>query len=133
MTVPRQYHTEQIHYLFKTFNYNDPGISTSPGVTMDAKLPKNCIPLPLTVFVETAFNAGTTNTLTIGDNTTANRFAQTGDTTLGTVGFYININRNTTRPATDLDVYLLYAQTGAAATAGKATVIFPFVPDQTQY
>lgn len=131
MTVARQYHTFQIHYLVKTINFNDPGVAA--GIPMDGRLPKNSIDLPLTIFVETAFNAATTNVILVGDGTTANRFAQSGDSTPGTIGKYINVNRNTVRPAVDLDVLVAYTQTGAAATAGKATVILPFIPDQTQY
>jgi len=133
MTVPRQYHTFQIHYLYKLFNYNDPNISAGT-VTMDEKLPANAIPLPLSVLVLTAFNAGTTNTLVLGDGTTANRFALTTDTTLGTPAWYPNIKTNITRiGATPVDVILNYAQTGTAASAGQALIVFPYIPDQTVY
>lgn len=73
--------------------------------------------------VVTAFNAATTNVLTVGDGTTADKYLAAADVTEGAAGVYpaggkgpfaAEIAAGTLRAT--------YAQTGAAATAGSARV-----------
>lgn len=75
------------------------------------------------VVIETAFNAGSTNLLDVGDGTTANKFAD--DVALGSIGFV----RAGFKPAemftpltVDTTFVATYTQSGSAASAGKATV-----------
>lgn len=73
--------------------------------------------------VTTAFNAGTTNVLTLGNGVTANKFLAAGDVTEGSTGvtpaggagpFTAETVAGTLRAT--------YAQTGTAATTGAARV-----------
>ena len=61
--TPRQFHTQQVHYLRKTVNWNDANIAT--GVLMGT-LPNGAQIVDIAVNVVTAFNAGTTNNLLLG-------------------------------------------------------------------
>lgn len=80
-------------------------------------------PVLLEFFAEvtTAFDAGTTNVLTVGSDTTANQFLGASDITEGTAAFYPASNANKKyRIVADTDIYVKYTQTGTAATAGAA-------------
>lgn len=120
-TSARSYGTHQVHYLGpKTFNYSDAGIST--GIKLGT-LPAGAEILRATVKVKTAFNAATTNVLTVGQNaSTYNDIVNAADVdeavTEGTVSFR---GMDLTFTA-DKDVYVVYTQTGTAATAGQCKV-----------
>src|SRR5581483_6239246 len=69
--------------LKKTVNFNDPNIAS--GVAFDESLPAGAFIISVTIEIVTAFNAGTTNVLTIGTNaTTYNNVVASGDVTPGT-------------------------------------------------
>lgn len=73
--------------------------------------------------VVTAFNAGTTNTINVGDGTTANKYLAAANVTAGTPGVYpptMVIPFKAETAAGTLRV--TFAQTGTAATAGAAVV-----------
>ena len=98
------------------------------------------------VSVEEAFNAGTTNVLTVGTTlANANELVASGDVTPGALG-YTNVTRGrgtgltqTPSPAqvvngTSVDttqggvgIYAKFAQTGSAATTGRAVVVVEYV------
>ena len=94
--------------------------------TVVATVPANSQIFQITVDVTTAFNAGTTNTLDIGDGTTADKYADAlaagaqarvlATSDVSQIGNLIDIG------TTDVDVTVTYNQTGSAATAGAATV-----------
>lgn len=120
-TTPRQFHTQQVHYLRKTVNFNDAGIAS--GVIFGT-LPAGSVLVSQNVRVDTAFNAGTTNALNVG--TTAG----------GTQLFTDAATAGARSPAiaavvmaTDTDLFVSYAQTGVAATAGQAIVVIGYVPN----
>ncbi|HAY09380.1 MAG TPA: hypothetical protein DCY18_05495 [Thauera sp.] len=77
--------------------------------------------------VTTAFNAGTTNVLTVearGSSTT--EFAAAGD-----IDESSETEQTLTNPAViaqDLDIYIKYAQTGDAADAGEAEFSLTYTP-----
>ncbi|MBZ0289987.1 MAG: hypothetical protein K8I30_20350 [Anaerolineae bacterium] len=75
------------------------------------------------VAVETAFNAGTTNFLDVGDGTNQALFAE--DIVLGAVGFVANGFKPAqmfSPLAVDTTFRSTYTQSGTVANAGKATV-----------
>ena len=117
----RLLHSQQTHYFRKRVNYNDAGIAA--GVLVGT-LPAGAMLVGLDVRVNTAFNAATTNALNSG--TTANGTQIFTDA--ATAG-----HRRPTIPnlsfAVDTDFYVSYAQTGTAATAGQADVVWQFVPN----
>jgi len=73
--------------------------------------------------VVTAFNAGTTNVLTVGDGTTANKYLAAADVTEGTPGVYPTGGAGPFAAETAAGTLrVTYAQTGTAATTGSARV-----------
>jgi hypothetical protein len=99
------------------------------GVPIGA-LEAGAIPLVVHVFVDTAFNAGTTNTLDVGTAATPAGFAPAANTLVGATGYKANITAGTLMGqelAADQVIYAKYGQTGGAATAGSAEVVVLFV------
>ena len=94
--------------------------------TVVATLPANSQIYQIAVDVTTAFDAGTANTLDIGDGATADKYADAlaagaqarvfATSDVSQIGNLIDIG------TADVDVTVTYNQTGTAATAGAATV-----------
>ena len=94
--------------------------------TVVATVPANSQLWQVSVDVTTAFDAGTTNTVDIGDGTTADKYADALDVSsaarllatsdVSQLGNLVDIG------TTDVDVTVTYNQTGTAATAGAVTV-----------
>ncbi len=80
------------------------------------------------VVVETAFNAGTSNTLVVGTSADDDGFAANAGTVPGTPGFKPNLQGALSGIplAANTVCFVKFSQTGTAATAGKATVIVKF-------
>jgi hypothetical protein len=117
----RQLHTQQIHYLRKRVNYNDSAIGT--GVVMGT-LPAGSMIVSQDVRCNTAFNAATTNALNVG--------TAAGGTQLFTDAATAGARQPTKANlsfASDTDIYVQYAQTGTAATAGQADIVIGYVPN----
>lgn len=73
--------------------------------------------------VTTAFNAATTNVLTLGDGVTADKFLAAGDVTEGTPGVYPTGGKGPfTAETVAGTLTATFAQTGTAATTGAARV-----------
>lgn len=88
------------------------------------ELPGNAIVTGGFIVVEEAFNAATTAAVSLGDAVVANRYGDaidlktTGKKDLTTTGY--------TNPRV-ADLILTYAETGATATEGKATLVLEYV------
>lgn len=116
-----------------TFNQNN--IGTGAGVPIGA-LDKGSIPLRAYVIINTAFNAGTTNVLTLGNQANAasgqslviDSLITSTSAAAGTTGVKAGSGAalGTELPA-DTVFYALFTQTGTAATAGDATFVVEFV------
>tara|TARA_Y100000004_G_scaffold193504_1_gene256206 strand:+ start:88 stop:531 length:444 start_codon:yes stop_codon:yes gene_type:complete len=99
--------------------------------TVVATVPANSQIFQITVDVTTAFDAGTTNTLDIGDGTTADKYADAlalgsaarvlATSDVSQIGNLIDIGTS------DVDVTVTYNQSGTAATAGAATVTVLYI------
>lgn len=120
----RQSAQQQTHYIRATVNWNDPGIATGRRI---GTLPAGAIITRITARVVTAFNAATTNVLTVGTNATAyNNLVASGNVT--------NTANTTSTPTTgvgaimpaDTDVFATFTQTGAAATAGQVVYVIEY-------
>ena len=73
--------------------------------------------------VTAAFNAATTNVLTLGDGTTGNKYLAAADVTEGTPGVYPTGGAGPFAAETAAGTLTAtYAQTGTAATTGSARV-----------
>ncbi len=102
--------------------FNTTGVAT--GVELK-KLPNNIIITRAVAVVGTAFDAGTTNVLTIGTNDDVDNILGSGDITEGTAGTYTKATF--VKGATGDKIKAKYTQTGTAATAGDAEIFIFFV------
>lgn len=138
--------TQNVCYVRVTINYNDPRISTGQWF---ATLPKNAYILQIDSDVTTAFNATTTNVLTIGatkassneiiaDGGSSTANISNSTTTIATgilhlttaLGLGLAITGNTTYQTAAngaVPIYAKYTQTGTAATTGAVTIIITFI------
>lgn len=91
----------------------------SDGVEL-CKLPAGIIVTKAVAVVKEAFNAGTTNVLTVGANNDINDILGTDDVTEGTAAAY-SVNKFVQYDA-EKTVKAKFTQTGTAATAGAADI-----------
>lgn len=141
---PRELPLQTTHYFRKTVNFNDANISA--GVKF-AAIPQNAYITGIRCYVTTAFNAVTTNVLTIGTTatgtdilaggTTANTNcnpASTGNQPLDSAaGIGLGVTAGTATGAQGgFDLFVRYTQTGTAATTGKVTYVISYVPNNDQ-
>lgn len=136
--VARTQQTQQTSYYRVTVNFNDPRISTGQ---LFGKLLQNTFISNVACHVTVAFNAVTTNKLFIGTSlANANEIINSGQAnksvTEGTIGYYPVTSAATVQSlgvavtsAADVNLYAKYTQTGTAATAGSATCIIEFIPN----
>jgi hypothetical protein len=100
------------------------------GVQQVGTLPGGCVVLRSYIVVSTAFNNGSTNTMTIGTVASAASFG-TG-IALGTVGVITGgtalATAATVTPTADTPVIATMASTGAAATTGAGVVVVEYLP-----
>ena len=98
--------------------FDDDGIAN--GIKL-CDLPDNIIVTKAAAVVTKAFNAGTTNVLTVGTNDDADDLLGSGDITEGTAGAYAGGNKFVKLGAGG-KVNAKYTQTGTDATAGAADI-----------
>lgn len=114
-------------HLAFVLNYNTTGASS--GVLIGT-IPANAVILNWRVRVLTAFNAGTTNPITIGVTATGAEVAASASITSGTAGDYTGAPAAAggwTQFSADQAVYAAYIPTGTAASAGKAIVSISYI------
>jgi len=123
-TNARQDPRQVVNTLKKTFNFNDANIAT--GVAFDNYLPQNAFIETVLTEVVVAFNAGTTNPISVGTVGPAyTNIVQVADVTSGTPGVYpstVGRGRSLTA-AGDVLPFVKYAQTGTAATTGQGICV----------
>lgn len=123
-TNARQDPRQVLNTLKKVFNYNDANIAT--GVPFDNYLPQNAFIENVLTEVVVAFNAGTTNVISVGTVGTAySNIVGTADVTSGTAGVYpstVGRGRSLTS-AGDVLPFVKYVQTGTAATTGQGICV----------
>ncbi len=113
--------TEQLFYA-GSVDFDTTGVST--GVALK-ELPNNAYITRAVAVVTTAFDAGTTNVLTVGTNDDCDNILGSSDVTEGTAGAY---NKQTfVEAAKGAKIKAKYTQTGTAATAGSAEIYIFFV------
>jgi hypothetical protein len=130
----RDFHSQQAQYYRLTVNYNDANISSALAF---GALPQYAYVTDISGHVETAFNAATSNLVTIGTTASpANEIvAGTGAASVafapGTTGFALltaaaglGITVTSSGAAT---LYVKYVQSGTAATAGKIHIVMRYV------
>lgn len=140
----RQLPLQVTHTFRKTVNFSDANIGA--GVKFGA-MPQGAYITGIRCFVTTAFNAGTTNVLTLGTTatgvdllaggTTANvncNPASTGNQPLDSAaGIGLTVMAGSpTGSNGGFDLFARYTQTGTAATTGSVTYVITFVPNNDQ-
>jgi hypothetical protein len=126
----RRFHTQQVHFLRKTVNYNDAGIATD-GTVLVGTMPPNSFVIATNVHVQTVFNAATTNVLLVGTAATNNALVASADVNeaaVATTRVAPATQPGLLAPTVDIDLFAVYTQTGTAATTGKAVIVVEYVP-----
>ena len=120
--VGKQYHTDQTHYMTKAIAYTDDGTSVTVGV-----LPPNAIVTKAYVHVATAFNGGTTNTVSLGYSGAATAYASA--VALGTVGVIQSTTLATSTGAQNSTAKTVLAAvtSTASASTGAGTVVVQYI------
>ena len=122
-----------VNTMRKTVNFGDAGISSGVLIGPDA-LPQGAFITNVMVEIVTAFNAGTTNTLTVGTNSTSfNNIVSSADLTgNGTNNLSAQVSQVTRgfgrslASSADTQVSIKYVQTGTAATTGQAVIVIEY-------
>ncbi len=126
----RQNSTQQVHYLRFAVNYSDNGLASGAGKQW---LPKGAIVTSTSVYIGAAFNAATTNVVTVGTNATYDNIVAATDVDESGVTPLTNGIKPTGTAlgplAVDAQVFVKYAQTGTPATAGSAVVVIHYIPN----
>lgn len=106
-----------------TVDFDTTGIAE--GIVL-CNIPKGTFITKAVAVVRTAFNAATTNVLTVGFKESMDGFMGASDITAGTAGVYkkelfVEGGENT-------EIFVKYIQTGTVATAGTADIYLEVVP-----
>ena len=104
--------------------YNTSGIGTKAKVGIT--LPKGAIVTKAVADVTQAFNAGTTNVLTLGYSSDTDALMASADITEGTIGAYVKQRMDAPLSAA-ADVYAQYTSTGTSPSAGKAVFYITYI------
>lgn len=137
----RDFHTQMVHYYRLTINWND---AFFPTAQRFGTLPNNAYILSIDADVTTAFNAGTTNVITIGATLSSHNEIVASGITAGSTGIYhltsaaglgVAVTGNSSYQNSSnsailgVPLYADYVQTGTAATAGSVTIVIAYVPN----
>lgn len=125
MAIPARKTQLQVkHQISGTFAYNTAGVT---GGLQVGTLPAGAVIDKVTLFITTAFNAGTTNTLSVG-------FTPTGTDLISANAAGTIARADTLAPIAvagprqaDTPVYVSYGTGGTAASAGVVTVVVHYV------
>ena len=117
-----------VNTLALHFAWNTTNVAT--GIPFPAYIPQGATILRTTVNATTAFNAGTTNTVSIGDNASSYNDMMNAQTVTSAGSFQSTIGgwgtAATNLAAGDVRPYLIYAQTGGSATAGAGVAVIEY-------
>jgi hypothetical protein len=126
--IARNDGSQNVHFLGRDIAYNTVGIGTADTVKV-GRIPAGSFLVQAMVRITTAFNAVTTNVLTVGQNAGANTdIVAAGELNEGATGVTVVLTGASLTFANDTDIYVRYTQTGTAATTGAATIIITYIP-----
>ena len=124
-TTARQYSQQMIHYLRKGITYADDGTTVDVGTIPAGSL----ILKPLSgVYVNTAFNGATTNTLDIGPSTDSGTNLWGTLLALGSIAMVPLDEAVAMSVSVDTLVQAAVVST-TGASAGSAEIVIAFIPD----
>lgn len=129
MGIPRQLEVQAVHYLRRDFAFNTNGIAS--GVLIGT-VPSGSRIVGVSIYVDTAFNAGTTNVLTGGTTGTGTNLFTNTDSAPTATGYKTAANAAGQGRGLvitqDQDLFVSFTQSGTAASAGAGTIVVDFVP-----
>lgn len=131
-STARKTQLQVMHTIAFSVNYNDAGIAS--GVNTGKVIPAGSRINGVDVWVDTVFNAATTNVLTVGLNgTTANDLVGSADVNEASAQMFPNITTGGALGTLSADkpVWVKYTQTGTPATTGAALVVIKYTPNLT--
>ncbi len=130
-TISRKNALQVVHTARFKMTFNEAGVAT--GVGTGIWLPQGALIKGTDVWITTAFNAATTNVLSIGtEASTYTNLATNAQTISGTPGVkkeLIATGLAIVPLAADSQIFYLYTQSGTAATAGAGYAVVYFVLD----
>lgn len=116
-----------VQAITKTVVYNTLGVGTADTVKVGT-LPSGSQCIECIVRVTTAFNAATTNVLTVGTSSGSNAdIVAASDVNEAATGTTIVATCAGLTISADTPIYAKYTQTGTAATAGSCQVTITYV------
>lgn len=126
--APRYTVTQQVPYCRASVAYNTANIGTAGKVPLGT-LPAGAIVTHALVKITAAFNAATTNVLTVGTAADDDALLTDADIDESVVQTTLTFAAAGYTVSVDTPLFIKYAQTGTAATAGAATIIIFFIPN----
>lgn len=130
---PQRQLTEQaVNYYRLTINSNDPGIGAAQQF---GALPANAYIYAIDAYVTVAFNAGSTNVITLGTTkASANEIVASGisGAPLATGVLHLTSAAGlglAVTSGTAVNLWAKYAQTGTPAGLGTITIVIAFIPN----
>tara|TARA_R100000951_G_scaffold19244_3_gene16019 strand:- start:6729 stop:7118 length:390 start_codon:yes stop_codon:yes gene_type:complete len=121
---PREYYSQQIHYLRKSVTFADDGTELTMGVIPSGSLILKALS---GVNVDVAFNAGTTNTVDIGTDADPNLYGTA--LAAGAIASVPLDEAVAMTVAADTTMTVTVVLTGTAATAGNGEAVIAYIPD----
>jgi hypothetical protein len=94
--------------------------TTATQIASLGTLPAGAVIFAALIQVKTAFNAASTNVVTVGHSATTNAYVAAADVTEATPGAYVTYLQTTLAAETTVNAY--YTCTGTAPTTGSADV-----------
>lgn len=126
--APREPVTQQVPYFRAAIAYNTLNISVAGKVPLGT-LPAGAIVTDLLIRISEAFNAGTSNEITIGtadDDDSLLTSVDLDELEVDTTEAFVAKGYKVT---VDTPLFIKYTQTGTAASAGAADIMLTFIPD----
>ena len=124
--VAREYAQQHSHYLRKNVALAD---FAAGDIPFNAYLPAGAQIISCDVNITEAFNAGTTNVLTVGTDASRVNIVAAADVNEAATGYTRVTTGGSLTFASDALPYIKYAQTGTAATTGKAQIVLHYAPN----
>jgi hypothetical protein len=126
--APRKNVTHQENYFRAAVNFDTYQVDTAGKVPLGT-LPAGAIVTNCIIKIVTAFNAATTNVLSIGTASDASAVLGAADVDETVAGTTMAAAAVGYMPSVDTPLFIKYAQTGTAASAGRAVVVMTFAPN----
>lgn len=126
--APRLPVTHQMPYMRAAVAFDTYQIGVA-GMVPLGTLPAGAIVTGMLVKINTAFNAATTNVLTVGTASDDDAIIAAGDVDETVATTYVTFAAVGYKATVATPLFIKYAQTGTAATTGAADIILWFCPD----